>query len=75
VEPEADQVVRRQRFEAAHPGTKIAFAAAGWTWTGTIMVGGREVHVTAHELSDVLDQLEALAAATGQENLRSTDGG
>jgi hypothetical protein len=67
VRSKADQVTRRQDFEAAHPEARISFAARGWTWTGTITAGGREAHVTAHELREVLDRLEALAAAPIQD--------
>ena len=62
-----DQVTRRHDFEAAHPEARITFDASGWTWTGTITVSGREALVTAHELEELLDQLEELAQAAGQD--------
>jgi hypothetical protein len=62
-----DQVTRRHDFEAAHPDARITFAAAGWMWTGTITVNGHEALVTAHELEELLDQLEELAQAAGQD--------
>jgi hypothetical protein len=58
--PWVDQVVRRHRFEAAHPEVTITFTPQGWTWTGTCAVGGRDVVLTGHELSDLLDGLEGL---------------
>jgi hypothetical protein len=58
--PWADQVVRRHRFEAAHPEVTITFTRQGWTWTGKCVVDGREEAVTGHELCDLLDELESL---------------
>jgi len=55
-----DQVVRRHRFEAAHPDVMITFTRSGWTWTGICVLDGREEAVAGHELSEVLDRLEEI---------------
>lgn len=61
--PRADQVVRRHRFEAAHPDVTITFTREGWTWTCTCVADGREEVVTGHELRHLLDKLEAIIGA------------
>ncbi len=58
----ADQVVRRQCFEAAHPGVTIVFTSEPWTWTATCQVNGHEHVVNEHELRDLLDKLERLTS-------------
>jgi hypothetical protein len=61
-----DQVVRRQSFEAAHPGVAIALTREPWTWTATCQVDGHEHVVTQHELRYLLDKLERIASAKEQ---------
>jgi hypothetical protein len=58
----ADQVVRRQSFEAAHPGVAIAFTREPWTWTATCQVDGHERVITEHELCYLLDRLERITS-------------
>ena len=62
-----DQVVRREAFEAAHPGVKIQAHTPGQPWTALVpMPDGREVTVTdPGELAGLLDKLEPLVAAQG----------
>jgi hypothetical protein len=62
-----DQVVRREAFEAAHPGVKIQAHTPGQPWTALVpMPDGSEVTVTdPGELGGLLDELESLVAAQG----------
>ena len=62
-----DQVVRREAFEAAHPGVKIQVHTPGQLWTAQVpMPDGSEVTVTdPGELAGLLNKLEALVAAQG----------
>ena len=58
-EPEyADQVPRRQAYEADHPDVKITYHGPHWKAVITEETG-RTV-ITRYELKDVLDKLEAL---------------
>ena len=62
-----DQVVRREAFEAAHPGVKIQAHTPGRPWIALVpMPDGSEVTVTdPGELGGLLDKLESLVAAQG----------
>jgi hypothetical protein len=55
-----DQVVRRHTFEAAHPEVTISYLGAGRPWAAVIALpGAAEERVTAYELEELLDRLEA----------------
>lgn len=51
-----DQVVRRARFESAHPDIRIA--RVGAAWQTTIPTDTGEDVVTRYELRTLLDELE-----------------
>jgi hypothetical protein len=52
-----DQVVRRARFQAAHPDIRIALEGCAWQGVIPTEDGGQEV-VTRYELRHLLDELE-----------------
>jgi hypothetical protein len=61
-----DQVVRRQRFEAAHPEVRIAPVRAAWQ--AIIPTERGEDVVTRYELRHLLDELERrLASREGDD--------
>jgi hypothetical protein len=60
----ADQVVRRNEFEARHPDVTISYRP-GVAWAGVVPIGGGEETITAFELGELLDRLEILASGRG----------
>jgi hypothetical protein len=58
-EPEfADQVPRRQAYEAGHPEVEILYR--GPYWKAVVREESGETVITRYELKDLLDKLEAL---------------
>lgn len=60
VPDEPDQVVRLQRYRAAHPGVSVAAGQFG-TWQALIPEPNGETVITRHRLCDLLDKLDELA--------------
>ncbi len=58
-----DQVVRRHRFEIAHPGLRIL--RVGSAWQAIIPTEGGEDVITRYELRHLLDELERRLASGG----------
>jgi len=54
----ADQVPRREAYEAAHPDVKITYHG-GW-WQAVIPEDAGETVISRYELKALLDKLEAL---------------
>jgi hypothetical protein len=54
----ADQVPRRQAYEAAHPEVEILYR--GPYWKAVVREDAGETIITRYELRDLLDKLEAI---------------
>lgn len=60
-----DQVVRRERFEAAHPAARITLD--GTWWRAQWSLGGTPLRSRPHwQLDKLLDELDRLAAADAE---------
>lgn len=65
-EPEyIDQVPRRMAYEAGHPSVEIIFP--GPHWQAIIREGTGQAIITRFSLKSLLDKLEALDRAAGQD--------
>lgn len=73
VPPGYDQVARRRRFEAAHPGTVITHA--GRDWSGSVPVAGRRAAAgPCNDLRTLLDVMDGLAGADAAATARARAG-
>jgi len=61
---EPDQMLRLQRFRAAHPGVIIGTGEFG-TWQALIPEDNGETVTTRHTLKAVLDKLDSLLDVAG----------
>lgn len=59
VDHAADQVKRKQAFEAANPEWRIIWDADYRVWRAWRLLDGGEDNLTRYELRDLLDALEA----------------
>ena len=69
-----DAVIRRQRFEQAHPGAVILPPTAG-RWRPVVPPGmspgdGTRTTLGAWDLGDLMDQLDAIYPADGAKSAR-----
>ena len=65
-EPEhIDQVLRRHRYEAAHPNMEIIYLSP--VWQAIIREDAGQTIITRHHLKGLLDKLEALEALDAQK--------
>ncbi len=74
VDGREDAVVRRQRFEQAHPEAVILPPCAG-RWRAVVPAGlipgdGTRTTLGAWDLGDLMDQLDAIYSTDGRERAR-----